>query len=175
MSTSTRCAPRSPTGLSARGTRRCASAPARQRHRAATRIVARDPQRARVLLVKAGIASPPRHAEEGLWMAPLMRCRVGEPLANKRLTAEEYLTLADQTGRVIRAGKRGSIPPELAAILTRFDLEVGDWLVTMLGWRQMLGSALGHTTSRMAEASRRGMRWVQNRCPLFRAREQVAA
>jgi hypothetical protein len=31
----------------------------------------------------------------------------------------------------------------------------------------MLGTAIGSAAARAAEATRRGLRWVQNRCPLF--------
>jgi hypothetical protein len=80
---------------------------------------------------------------------------------------DEYLKLVDITGRMIAKGKKGAIPPELAPILQRLDLTVEDWLATVTGWRSMLGSALGHASSRSLEAARRGLGWVRNRCPLF--------
>nr|MBA3684996.1 hypothetical protein [Planctomycetota bacterium] len=64
-------------------------------------------------------------------------------------------------------GKRGAIAPELAPILARLDLAVEDWIATMMGWRQMRGSAVGGSAARAIEAERRGMRWVKNHCPLF--------
>ena len=74
------------------------------------------------------------------------------------------------TGRLLRAGKRGAIPPELAPILARLDLSVEAWLATMLGWRMFaFSSALGHAAIRAAEAGRRGLAWIRNRCPLFAA------
>jgi len=141
---------------------------ARNRHRAAEKIKRREPKRAAALLAKAGLTANATHAEDGLWLTPLARCQVGEPLANKIVTSDDYLTLLDATGRLLKAGKRGAIPPELAPILARLDLSVDAWLATMLGWR-MFGftSALGHATTLSAEATKRGLQWIRNRCPLF--------
>jgi REP element-mobilizing transposase RayT len=148
---------------------------ARNRHRAATKIKDREPVRAAKLLAKAGLHANAAHPEDGLWLCPLARCMVGEELANRRLTVDEYLTLVDATGRLIRKGKRGAIPPELAPILSRLDLTVDAWLATMLGWRMFgYSSALGHATTRAAEAGKRGLKWIKSRCPLFAAAEQVA-
>jgi len=135
---------------------------ARQRVVATERVTARGGDQA---LARSGLkASEPTSRQ---WVAPLERCIVGDALANKRLSTDDYLTLVDATGRVIRAGKRGAIPATLAPILARLDLQVEDWIATMLGWRQMRGSAVGGWDARTAEAARRGTRWVKNHCPLF--------
>jgi hypothetical protein len=97
----------------------------------------------------------------------------GELVSCKAFSVHDYLTLVDATGRLLRAGKRGAIPPELAPILARLDLSVEDWLATLLGWRSMIGGALGHYASRLAEATRRGVAWVRNRCPLFAAKPEA--
>ena len=141
---------------------------ARNRHQAAAKIRRRAPQRAARLLAKVGLASNATHAEDGLWLTPLARCQVGEALANQIIRVDEYLTLLDATGRLLKAGKRGAIPPELAPILSRLDLSIEAWLATMLGWRMFaFSSALGHAATRAAEAGRRGLCWIRNRCPLF--------
>ncbi|MBA3684405.1 MAG: hypothetical protein H0W72_04105 [Planctomycetes bacterium] len=148
---------------------------ARQRHHAVQRLRAQAPPEARA--VAAGAASIPGSAqpEEGLSLAPMSRCIVGEVLANRRWTIDEYLMVLDITGRILAAGKRGRIPPELAPILARLDLEVDQWVATMAGSRQMSGGAIGTAWSRSQEAVRRGVRWVKNRCPLFVADGDVAA
>ena len=92
---------------------------------------------------------------------------VGEVLGNRRLGTDDYLTLLDATGRVLRAGKGGAIPAELAPILARLDLQVEEWIATMLGWRQMRGSCVGGAQARTTEALRQGVQWVKNHCPLF--------
>jgi len=152
---------------------------ARNRHRAAEKIKSRKPRETERLLAKAGLHQPAKHSEDGLWLSPLKNCIIGEPLANKCFTPDDYLTLLDATGRLLKQGKRGNIPPELAPILQRLDLSVDAWLATMLGWRMFaLGAALGHHAARATEATRRGLRWLRNRCPLFTAapaRQAVSA
>jgi hypothetical protein len=149
---------------------------ARTRHRTAERIrQGQPPAVAERLLAKSGLVEGTAHAEDGLWLCPLSRCQVGEPLANQRFTADEYLRLLDATGRLLRTGKRGAIPAELAPILARLELSVDAWLATMLGWRMFgFSSALGTAAARSAEATRRGLAWIRNRCPLF-ARAEAAA
>ena len=105
---------------------------------------------------------PNREPQSRPWVAPLKRCIVGDALANKRISTDDYPTLVDATGRVIPAGKRGAIPVSLAPILARPDLQVEDWIATMLCWRQMRGSAVGGNDARMADAARHGTRWVKN-------------
>jgi len=149
---------------------------ARNRHRAAEKIRTRQPAKAKALLAKVGLSTSAAHAEDGLWLTPLARCQVGETLANKTITVDEYLTILDATGRLLKAGKRGAIPPELAPILRRLDLSVDAWLATMLGWRMFAFTrALGHATTRAAEAAKRGLNWIRNRCPLFDAKVDDAA
>jgi len=141
---------------------------ARQRHRIgqkAQRLA--TPAQQKQALRRAGLVSPPPHAEAGLWLAPLSRCLVAGASSSQGWSVDEYLKLVDITGRMIAKGKKGAIPPELAPILQRLDLTVEDWLATVTGWRSMLGSALGHASSRSLEAARRGLGWVRNRCPLF--------
>ena len=141
---------------------------ARNRHRAAVKIQRREPKRAAALLAKVGLAANAKHAEDGLWLTPLARCQVGEPLANKTFTPDDYLTLLDATGRLLKAGKRGVISSDLEPILARLDMSVDAWLATMLGWRMFaFTSALGHAKVCAVEAKKRGLQWIRNRCPLF--------
>ena len=44
------------------------------------------------------------------------------------MTRDQYLSLLDMLGRIVRAGKRGFIPPELPPILERLDIEPKSWL-----------------------------------------------
>jgi REP element-mobilizing transposase RayT len=140
----------------------------RNRHRTSTRILAREPQRAERLLKKAGLSPAVSHPEDGLWLCPLGCCIVGEELANRRFTVDDYLTVLDATGRLVKAGKRGRIPRELAPILVRLDLSVEAWLATMLGFRAFaFTSAVGSASALALEASRRSLRWIRVHCPLF--------
>jgi hypothetical protein len=147
---------------------------ARSRWRAAERLRARGggggAARVGRLLTRVGLDRDAAHAEDGLWLTPVAHCSIAEPDEPdpERLTLDQYLELLDATGRSIAAGKRGSIDPRLAPILARLDLRVEDWVATMLGWRMLWGgSAVGRQATRAAEAARRGLDWIRNRCPLF--------
>lgn len=111
-------------------------------------------------------------------MAPLSACVAGPPdrPSASPLTSEEYLTLVDATGRLLREGKRGRIPAGLLPILKRLDLDLTAWLATMQGWREFLGRVVGSLAARAAAAAalaKQGRQWFQNRCALFR--EQASA
>ena len=95
-----------------------------------------------------------RDEDKASWLTPIACCQIdGSPLS-----LDDYLTLVDATGRIIGGDKRGHIPPELAPILARLDIELKAWLRCMLGWRQFLGSVVGGLAARAAEAGRRGLR-----------------
>lgn len=145
---------------------------ARRRWLAGSRLRSRggDPARIRRLLEQVGLDEQARDAEDGLWLTPIPRCSLAdaEDAEAERLGLDAYLELLDATGRSLAAVKRGRIDARLAPILARLDLEVEDWIATMTGWRMLWGgSAIGRHASRAAEAARRGLRWIRNRCPLF--------
>ena len=96
-------------------------------------------------------------------------------MAQTRFTTDDYLSLVDLTGRVIKIGKRSAIPAHLAPILAHLDLKVDDGLSTMQTGGSLTAGALGHHAQRAAEALRRGLHWVRNTCPLFAARPSANA
>jgi hypothetical protein len=59
------------------------------------------------------------------------------------ITSEEYLVLIEQTGRVIRAGKPGSIPDGLPPILERLGLHSDEWVNLMLEFDTHFASVVG--------------------------------
>lgn len=63
-------------------------------------------------------------------------------LSQGRLSEEEYLTLVDQTGRLIVEGKK-SISPALAPILTRVLLKPEGWLSMMREKKRLFRRAIG--------------------------------
>jgi hypothetical protein len=69
--------------------------------------------------------------------SPLPSCNpTGAPrISNKGflpMTRDQYLSLLDILGRVIRQGKRGFIPPQLPPILERFEVDAKSWLDSVL-------------------------------------------
>ena len=157
---------------------------ARQRHRAVTRLQAMitagevSVEQAAATLKRVGIANDAvavagMSAEAGVFVAPIIRCQRthdGQVVSSFELSVDEYLTLVDLTGRVLRLDKRGVIDPRLPALLSRLDLKLDTWIATMTGWRQMHGRALGHRAARDQMAEHHGLRWIRNRCPLFASR-----
>ena len=155
---------------------------ARQRYRTATRIRARQPRAAARVLAAQALTPAEHGLEVGLWLAPLARCCValaGSSLRDAKagrqgLTTDEYLQLVDLSGRILRSGKRGAIPPELLPILARLDLDAEAWVAVLFGWRSFIGRAVGGLASRTAQAGRLGLQWSKNRCPLFVGEQRAA-
>jgi hypothetical protein len=84
------------------------------------------------------------------------------------LTLDTYLELVDQTGRIVRTGKRGAIPDHLAPILARLDIDAEVWIRIMTQGGHFVGSAIGTMVERATEAARRGVKWLVDRLRLHR-------
>jgi REP element-mobilizing transposase RayT len=82
-------------------------------------------------------------------------------------TLDWYLTLVEATGRLVRAGKRGTVDAELPGILSRLDCDVAGWMQTVATPQGLRGAALGGVSVLAAEAKRRGLAWLQRRTALF--------
>ena len=96
---------------------RCA---ARQAHRAAQLVPA--------------LSAKPTTPESDLWIAPIVRATIDQPddcAFTAAVTLDEYLTLVDETGRIVRGDKRGAIPANLAPILDRLHINRDAWLSLM--------------------------------------------
>jgi hypothetical protein len=158
---------------------------ARQRYQAARRIRARRSREAAAVLAKQALTAAEAGPEVGLWLAPIARCCVAlaatgsaseKTLRPHGWSADDYLQLVDLSGRVLRGGKRGAIPAELAPLLARLDLDVDAWVAVLFGWRSFVGRAVGGLAARTAQAGRLSLAWIKNSCPLFAARaDEVAA
>jgi len=153
---------------------------ARQAHvRFRTLAQRRGEQPARALCAKQGQPAP-AGPEEGMFLAPMARCTVDAQaeelaLAGMVLTPDRYLELVDLTGRALRAGKRGTIPPGLAPILERLRIDVRAWLAAMERGGAMRGTALGGHAARAGEAVRRGCDWLADKSGLFPRGRDAAA
>jgi hypothetical protein len=131
-------------------------------------------EQAAVAMKRAGIAEAFRSAadsmEAGSFVASLVRCQRthdGQVVSSFELSVDDYLTMVDLTGRVLRPGKRGVIDSRLPALLSRLDLKIEAWIATMTSWRQMHGRGVGHGEARNKMAEQHGLRWIRNRCALF--------
>jgi hypothetical protein len=84
-------------------------------------------------------------------------------LTNKgylQMSREHYLKLLDWAGRQIRSDKRGSIPADLAPILTRLGLDAEQLPAVLSGFARRFHSAVGRVESMVAYAKRLGRRWI---------------
>ncbi len=106
------------------------------------------------------------------WLAPLRACVPWSDetarLCACPISSDDYLELVDQTGRIVRSGKRGAIPSHLAPILERLDVDLERWLAAMANGGRFGGSAIGCAWARAKEAVRRGVKWIVDRTLLHR-------
>jgi hypothetical protein len=124
---------------------------ARQAHRAAQVVPA--------------LATGPTTDESGLWIASILRATVNQPEGcafTPAITLDDYLTLVDMTGRIVRDDKRGAIPADLVPILDRLRLDLDAWLGLMRSGGHFGLGSFGALASRATEAIRRGARWIIN-------------
>jgi REP element-mobilizing transposase RayT len=152
---------------------------ARQEHRRAGALLDEAGQAGAVPLAPAlrAVAEARRRAgpEAGLWLAPIARA-TGDGRNPPLLELDDYLTLVDETGRIIRSGRRGAIPARLAPILDRLQLDLDAWLDLMRRGGSFLGGAFGHLAERTSEAIRRGVKWIVDiTCGLYRDPEPHTA
>ncbi|WP_281561011.1 transposase [Thalassomonas sp. RHCl1] len=79
---------------------------------------------------------------------------IGGEQANKlkglNFTLQDYLTLVDSTGRVVREGKAGAVDQDAEAILTRLQIPTKSWLKLAIEFEQTFTGAVG-TPSHLAE------------------------
>lgn len=97
---------------------------AQQHHQVSTRICARNAsaeeaaKRHRAAGLTASVLTP----GQDFWSCPMTRYLASLSHANRVLSIDEYLTLLDLSGRVLKDGKLGAVPAEFAKFLTRLNL-----------------------------------------------------
>jgi len=80
---------------------------------------------------------------------------------------EDYLTLVDQTGRVIREDKRGFIDNQCASILNRLGLDEETWLANTQHFHTRFKCVAGNQAAMQQAAEHFDKRWFQT--PLLRS------
>jgi hypothetical protein len=76
------------------------------------------------------------------------------------MTLESYLALLDWTGRQLRAGTHGVIPPALGSILDRLQVSAESWLETVARFGRRFHRAVGLADHLKVEAQRLGLTWL---------------
>ena len=79
------------------------------------------------------------------------------------ISLEEYLELLDASGRIVREGKRGAIPEDLAPILERIGVRTEHWLDVITNYHTCFGHVLGASQQLSQRAAVNGRRWYRGR------------
>ncbi len=74
-------------------------------------------------------------------------------------TRQDYFALVDATGRIIRNDKRGHIPPEIPAIVTRFGINPDKWLNHVQHFGRRYGCCAGAVEKMRAYAQVFKRKW----------------
>ena len=137
---------------------------ARQHYEKLKGLRERAPRRAVSLVPHLARGRMPRHAEDGIWLMPMMRRRGdGDHRSGAiGITLDEYLTLVDATGRAVRAGSAGAVAAHLRPILKRLEIDHELWSRSMRDPGRRFGTAVGSAGQLTREAVRRGSRWIVN-------------
>jgi REP element-mobilizing transposase RayT len=77
-----------------------------------------------------------------------------------QMTPAEYFNLVDQSGRIIRSGKRGAIDADLMPILLRIGANPDAWLETISSFGSRFRLAAGLLSNLRNFANRLGRRWI---------------
>ena len=97
--------------------------------------------------------------EKHLWLTPIHSIRGRRGFLS--ISLEQYLKILDETGRVIKKGKRGSISKELEPILVRLGIKPKGWagLVSNLG--NSFSSLVSDKDTIQQCAAAKGMKWLK--------------
>ena len=76
------------------------------------------------------------------------------------MTLDEYLSLIDLTGRLIRSDKPGAIPDDLAPLLDRLKINQVRWVGTAGSYGRIFHLVAGRAQSIAEAARRRGKIWL---------------
>jgi len=84
-----------------------------------------------------------------------------KPFLNMEL--DEYLELLDWTGCQVKEGKPGKIPPHLAHILERLDIETDNWIHTVLHFGSLFFRVAGKVQSIVEATRRASQQWLRGK------------
>ena len=76
------------------------------------------------------------------------------------INRQDYLELVDASGRIVREGKRGSIPENAPPLLAPLGVDPGAWFNTVTGQQPRQGRFLGSPHQLQQVVEQRGWHWV---------------
>ena len=92
------------------------------------------------------------------WLCPITS--TPERRGIMSISEEQYFDLVDRSGRELRAGKRGSINPDLVPILLRIGAKPEAWMDLVSRFEDIFHVAAGTHSSLKKFAARIGVRWL---------------
>ena len=92
------------------------------------------------------------------WLCPIASASGKRGLLS--MTTAEYIDLVDRSGRMVVAGKRGSIDADLAPILQRMGVNPDTWVDTVSRFGSIFHGAVGTVSNLRAFADQVGRKWI---------------
>ena len=111
----------------------------------------------RIRIWKQKTSSARSNSLPGSWLCPFSS-EGGYP-GILPMSEEEYFSLVDKSGRLLRSGKRGAIDADLAPILDRIGAKPEKWSETISSFEDTFSLAAGMLVSLRKFADRLGKRW----------------
>jgi hypothetical protein len=102
--------------------------------------------------------SPSADAFSTDWLCPISSDSIRRGIL--QMTPAEYFDLVDQSGRLMRAGKRGAIDADLMPILLRIGANPDAWIETISRFGSRFRLAAGLISNLRIFANQIGRRWI---------------
>ncbi|MFH1139274.1 MAG: hypothetical protein V1816_24600 [Pseudomonadota bacterium] len=115
---------------------------------------------ASVFHLEGALAPEQRPALPDRWLTPLDDEKSGPGQGRLAMSAEEYLELLSWTGRLLREGRKGTMPENLDQALVRFSIDRGNWPTLVESYGRLFFRAVGRPRAMTQAARNSGRRWL---------------
>lgn len=95
------------------------------------------------------------------WLCPISTINNDQRRGLLPISETDYINLVDYSGREIKNGKSGSIPKELAPILSRLDIDLENWTTTITKFDSLFCRAAGRLQSLIETARKANKSWLK--------------
>jgi hypothetical protein len=92
------------------------------------------------------------------WLCPITSTPQRRGILN--ISETQYFDLVDQSGRILRQGKRGSVPADLAPIISRIGAKPEAWIDTISRFGSKFRLAAGRHSNLRNFANKLGVHWL---------------
>jgi hypothetical protein len=104
------------------------------------------------------VLQPENNPQVDSWLCPITSAPQRRGILN--ISETQYFELVDQSGRILRQGKRGSIDPDLVPILSRIGAKPEAWIDTISNFGSKFRVAAGTFVSLKNFAKKIGVHWL---------------